>query len=137
MIESYKRQNEKCVICGKDITKSRRLKTCGCEACKKEYKHLHYKETLKEKENVDITLKLIDEQLKKCQNGEFSDEMLNTTKRMLVNALLSSLDEMSSIVGYNLGNSILKRNYPIEENIQNVMNVTKEDCTRVFKKMKL
>lgn len=89
-----------------------------------------------EKENVDITLKLIDEQLKKCQNGEFSDEMLNTTKRMLVNALLSSLDEMSSIVGYNLGNSILKRNYPIEENIQNVMNVTKEDCTRVFKKMK-
>lgn len=49
MIESYKRQNEKCVICGKDITKSRRLKTCGCEVCKKEYKHLHYKEALKEK----------------------------------------------------------------------------------------
>ncbi len=89
-----------------------------------------------EKENVDMTLNLIDEQLKKCQNGEFSDEMLDTTKRMLVNALLSSLDEMSSIVGYNLGNSILRRNYPIEENIQNVMNVTKEDCTRVFNKMK-
>lgn len=89
-----------------------------------------------EKENVDKTLELINEQLKKCQNGEFNDEMLNTTKRMLVNALLSSLDEMSSIVGYNLGNSILKRNYPIEENIQNVMNVTKEDCIKVFNQMK-
>lgn len=89
-----------------------------------------------EKENVDMTLNLIDEQLKKCQNGEFSDEMLDTTKRMLVNALLSSLDEMSSIVGYNLGNSILNRNYPIEENIQNVMNVSKEDCVQVFNKMK-
>ena len=72
----------------------------------------------------------------KCKNGEFTDEMLETTKTMLVNALLSSLDEMSSIVGYNLGNSILRRNYPIEENIQNVMNVTKEDCIEVFKKMK-
>lgn len=89
-----------------------------------------------EKENVDMTLNLINEQIKKCQNGEFSDEMLDTTKRMLVNALLSSLDEMSSIVGYNLGNSILKRNYPIEDNIQNVMNVTKEDCMKVFNKMK-
>lgn len=89
-----------------------------------------------EKENAEKTLELIDEQLQKCQNGEFSDELLDTTKRMLVNALLSSLDEMSSIVGYNLGNSILRRNYPIEENIQNVMKVTKEDCIKVFKKMK-
>lgn len=88
-----------------------------------------------EKENIDKTLQLIDEQLMKCKNGEFSDEMLETTKRMLVNALLSSLDEMSSIIGYNLGNMILERDYPIEENIKNVMSVTKEDCLEVFKKM--
>lgn len=89
-----------------------------------------------EKENVDQTLQLIDEQLVKCKNGDFSDELLDTTKNMLVNALLSSLDEMSSIVGYNLGNSILNRNYPIEENIRNVMNVTREDCIKVFKNIK-
>lgn len=89
-----------------------------------------------EKENVDQTLQLINEQLKKCQNGEFSDELLETTKKMLMNGLLSSLDEMSSIIGYNLGNSILNRNYSIEENIKNVMSVTREDCIRVFNQIK-
>lgn len=89
-----------------------------------------------EKENIEKTISLIRKQLKRCQTGDFSDEMLETTKNMLVNALIASLDDMSSIIGYNLGNSILKREYTIEENIQNVMNVTKEECIEVFNKMK-
>lgn len=89
-----------------------------------------------EKENIEKTISLIQQQIKRCQDGDFSEELLQTTKKMLINGLLSSLDEMSSIVGYNLGNSILNREYTIEENIQNVEKVTKEDCIRVFNKMK-
>lgn len=89
-----------------------------------------------EKDNVDKTLELIEKQIERCKNGDISDELLETTKKMLIGALLNSLDEMSSIIGYNLGNSILKRDYPIEENIRSVSNVTKEDCIRVFQKMR-
>lgn len=88
------------------------------------------------KENVSKTIDLILEQLQKCQNGEFNEELLDTTKMMLVNALKNSLDEMSSIVGYAFTNSLLNRNYPIEKNIEDVMNVTKEDCIEIFNRMK-
>ena len=88
-----------------------------------------------EKENVDKTIKLILEQLDKCKQGEFDDELLDTTKIMLVNALKNSLDEMSSIIGYAFTNSLLKRNYPIEKNIEDVMNVTKEDCIEIFNRI--
>ena len=89
-----------------------------------------------EKENVEKTIQLILEQLQKCKDGQFDDELLDTTKNMLVNALKNSLDEMSSIIGYAFTNSILKRYYPIENNIKDVMNVTKEDCIEVFNRMK-
>ena len=89
-----------------------------------------------EKENVDKTIELILEQLEKCQKGEFDDELLETTKMMLVNALKNSLDEMSSILGYAFTNSLLNRNYPIEKNIEDVMNVTKKDCIEIFNRMK-
>ncbi len=89
-----------------------------------------------EKENVSKTIDLILEQLQKCQNGEFDEELLDTTKMMLVNALKNSLDEMSSILGYALTNSLLNRNYPIEKNIEDVMKVSKEDCIEIFNRMK-
>ena len=78
---------------------------------------------------------MIHEQIQKCKNGEFEDELVETTKKMLVNALNSSLDEMSSMIGYTFTNALLKRKYSIEENIQGVLNVTKQDCVEVFKKM--
>ena len=88
-----------------------------------------------EEENIDKTLRLIQEQIQRCKQGDISDELLETTKKMLVGALMNSLDEMSSIIGYQLGNSILKRKYPIEENIQAVSAVTKDDVVKVFQKM--
>lgn len=89
-----------------------------------------------EKYNIEKTLKLIDEQIERCQSGDFSDELLNTTKQMLANSLRSSLDNMTSIVSYNLSNLILNREYSVEQNIEDILNVTFEECVEVFKKMK-
>lgn len=90
-----------------------------------------------EKKNVDQAIILINEQIKRCQDGDISDELLSTTKQMLINALNNSCDDMSSIMAYNLGNSILKRDYTISQNIEDVSRVTIEDCISVFKKMKM
>ena len=38
-----------CLICGKEISGTRRIKTCDSEECIKKYRLLHYKERIKEK----------------------------------------------------------------------------------------
>ena len=89
-----------------------------------------------EKENINQTIELINTLLDKCKNGEFDDDLLEITKQMLINTLNSSLDDMSSIIGYAFTNNLLERNFPIEKNIESIMKVTKENCINVFKKMK-
>lgn len=87
-----------------------------------------------EKEKIDQALELIDQQLRKCQKGDISLELLETTKQMLINSLKTSLDEMGSILGYNLNNALLKRKYSIEKNIEDIQGVTIDDCVKVFNK---
>lgn len=89
-----------------------------------------------EKENIEKTLELIEEQIERCKKGDFSEELVETTKKMLVSSLKNSQDEMSSILGYALNNRILKRDYPMDKNIEEIMKVTKDDCIKVFNKMK-
>lgn len=90
-----------------------------------------------EKENIDQALSLIKKQLIRCQKGDISQELLETTKKMLCNSLKSSLDEMTGILGYNLSNSILNRDYSIEKNIEDIKKVSLEDCVKVFQKIEL
>ncbi|MGN1344475.1 MAG: EF-P 5-aminopentanol modification-associated protein YfmF [Traorella sp.] len=89
-----------------------------------------------DKENIQKTLDIIHQQLIRCQNGEFDEELIKTTKKMIINGLTSSLDEMSSIMGYSLTNSLLNRTLTIDENMNQIMRITKEDCIKVFNKMK-
>lgn len=42
MDKNYIRQYNNCIICGKDISHSRRLKTCGCSECEKVYRKYKY-----------------------------------------------------------------------------------------------
>ena len=42
MDKNYVRQYNNCIICGKDISHSRRLKTCGCTECEKAYRKYKY-----------------------------------------------------------------------------------------------
>lgn len=88
-----------------------------------------------ERENLDTTMQLIEEQINKCKKEEYSDELIQITKSMLINALQSSLDEASSLIGYAYSNMLLNREYSIDENIQAVKQVTREDLKAVFDKL--
>lgn len=88
-----------------------------------------------DRQNVDKTLELIEEQVKRCQEGDFTEEMIQTTKQMLIHALQASLDEMNSIIGFALSNSLLKRQRSIDEQIQAIVEVSKEDIIEVFSKL--
>lgn len=90
-----------------------------------------------EHENVERTIKLVKEQLKRCQNGEFSDELMEMTKKMMINGLKTSLDDMNSIAAYAYNNSLLNRNLSIEENIERIHSVKREDVLKVFNQLQL
>ena len=89
-----------------------------------------------QRENVNTTIQLIKEQIEYCKDGNYSDELIDVTKTMLVNSLQTSLDESSSLIGYAYSNALLRREYPIEKNIQDVLDVTREQLTEVFNKIK-
>ena len=86
--------------------------------------------------NIEKTLQLIDEQLEKCRNGEYDDELIVTTKRMLINGLKAGMDSMNGVLSYTYNNCLLNREYSIDENIEQIKKVSREDLNSVFEKMK-
>ena len=50
-----------------------------------------------EHQNIDQTIQLIKEQFERCKKGEFSDELISVTKKMIINSLKASRDDMNSI----------------------------------------
>lgn len=89
-----------------------------------------------EKKNIEKAIQLIDEQIERCIQGDISEELLDTTKQMLINSLRHSLDEMSSIVSYTLNNAVLNRDFPVEKNIESIQKVTLEEVIQCFSKLK-
>lgn len=85
-----------------------------------------------EHENIDQTVKLIREQFKKCQAGEFDEELIEVTKKMLINGLKASLDDMNSMVAYSYNNSILNREQSVEDSVALIEKVNKEAILEVF-----
>lgn len=85
-----------------------------------------------EHENIDQTIQLIREQFKKCQDGEFDEALIDVTKKMLINGLNSSLDDMNSMVSYAYNNSILNREQSIEQSIALIEKVSKQEIVDVL-----
>ena len=77
-----------CIICGKEISGTRRIKTCGCEDCIKQYNHLHYKETTKEKIcevcGVKFTGTYKQKNCEKCRKTSHSRAKYKTIEQKIV-----------------------------------------------------
>lgn len=85
-----------------------------------------------DRQNIEQTLQLIDEQVQRCKAGDFDESLIQTTKQMMIHALQASLDEMNSILGFAVSNSILKRQRTIAEQIAAIEAVKKEDVVEAF-----
>ena len=81
-----------------------------------------------EHQNIDQTIQLIKEQFERCKKGEFSDELISVTKKMIINSLKASRDDMNSMMSYAYNNSLLNR----ELNIERISNVSKEAILKAF-----
>ena len=81
--------------------------------------------------------RLVQEQLTTICKGDFSEELLDTAKEMLVNVFQSSFDYQSSIVGFEFQNSLLNRVRSIEDVIRGIQDVKKTAVIEVMSSLEL
>ena len=88
-------------------------------------------------ENVELTQKLIEEQLQKMKDGSFSDEMMETSRRMYINSWRSSLDHVKSILWDDYRGIILNQDDAVADMIERFQKVTREQIAQAFSSIQL
>ena len=83
------------------------------------------------KENTELVIELITEQIKRLQEGDFSDELLTTCKDMICNSFNTLEDRVMNIVGLQYQNILLQRNLDIDDMVQAINYVNKESIIKV------
>lgn len=76
--------------------------------------------------NIDQTISLIQAELEKLKNGDFSDALIKRAKETMRHELVTSFDRQGSISNMEFINDILNRKETTDEWITLIMNTTKE-----------
>lgn len=87
--------------------------------------------------NVDKALELIELQVYRMKNGDFDEELIDTAKKMLINSLLATKDDADSLFALVYRNILFERNETIEEVIEKIKQIGKEEVIAVMNKVKL
>lgn len=87
-----------------------------------------------EQNNLEETISLIKQQFERVCQGNFDEELLSTTKRLIISSLKSSEDHMNSLMAFKYQNILLEKNYKIQDIIKCVNDVTKEDVVSAISK---
>ena len=88
-------------------------------------------------ENYQKTVDIIKEQIKDMENGKFSDEDIDNTKKVILSNIESIDDEQDTEIIYFLGQELSGKNVSLDEYMKKVENVTKEQILDFAKKIKI
>ncbi len=89
------------------------------------------------KESLEEAQILINQQVERVRNGDFSEELLNSTKKMLINSITSSNDNQKRIIDRHFNNLLLKKERTLPYLIQCINSVTIGDIQQVFSLLQL
>lgn len=87
--------------------------------------------------NIDEVKYLINEQINKIKSGDFSDEILDTTKKMYINAYRQGDDNVKSIIWDEYRNTLINDDLNLEKSIEKINNVSRESIMNEFKDVEL
>ncbi len=87
--------------------------------------------------NFEKAVSIIKEQMQAMKNGEFSDEDLIQTKAVIKNQLLETLDTARGIVEILYHNVVAGQQIQLDEWLQRIDAVTKEEVVQVANKIQL
>ena len=88
-----------------------------------------------EKQNTDEVLDLLKEEFIKMQRGQFTDEVLETAKIMLIHSLETIHDSMSRILARSYRNALSLHPMSIEAEIEALRQISRKDVLDVMQKM--
>lgn len=88
-------------------------------------------------ENFDKTLDIINKQIEDMKNGYFTDEDIDNVKKIIVSNINSIDDEQDTEIIYFLGQALSGTNVSLEEYVQKICEVTKEQIQDFAKKVKI
>lgn len=76
-------------------------------------------------------------QLEEMKKGNITDEEFEASKGFLINSYTASYDDQASLIGFHLGDRIRGTKRSIEDCINHIKNVKKEDVVKVMQKVHL
>ena len=88
-------------------------------------------------ENYEKALELIKVQLENIKNGNFDEEDLENSKIYLISSIQNIEEEQDTEIIYYIGQEISKTNMSIEEYIEKIQNVTKEQIIELANSIKI
>ncbi|MDM5338132.1 pitrilysin family protein [Fictibacillus enclensis] len=90
-----------------------------------------------ETNNYEKTVKIINEQLEEIRNGNITDGELEQTKAMIRNQILETVDDSTGLVEVLYHEVVSRHKRTIEEWLEGIQNVTKEQVRDVSQKIQL
>ena len=87
--------------------------------------------------NESKSIELIKKQIKIMQDGLFSEEIINITKKMIKNDLLESLDSQGALTSKAIFSALLNKEFDVLKRLDMLNSVSKEDIVKAINKIKL
>ena len=88
-------------------------------------------------ENYERVLSLIEEQISEMREGNFTDEAIQNAKNSLTTSIRSLTDSPGALADFYYTQTIGNQYVDIEEMIQKIMNVTREEIIKAGENIKL
>lgn len=88
-------------------------------------------------QNYEKTVDLIKKQMESMKSGEISENELENSKKALINSMKSLGDSIGGMSDFYFAQGMSKTNSTVEEIIQKIDNVTKEEIVKAFKDIEL
>ena len=87
--------------------------------------------------NYEKAISIIKEQLEDMKTGNFTDKAINDAKELIISSLTSMQDEQSSEISYYFAQEFSDIKLTLEERINSIKNVTRQQIIDVANKVKI
>lgn len=90
-----------------------------------------------ESSNYEKTVDIIKKQLEEMKNGNITDDEFNSAKQLMVSSLKLIYESQEDLIAYYFDQKLYDENLKLNEYIENIEKVTKEDVINLAKEVKL
>lgn len=87
--------------------------------------------------NYEKALELIKKQIENMKDGDFTDEEVENAKKGIISTIKTICDEQDTEITYNFGQELSDDKITVEEYINKIEEVTKQDIIEIAKKVSI